>query len=80
MGNETAAIAMGFGIAAIMLSGIAILISATVWARMVGVEKSTHQVQFVPMETPDGKPLEGEELDKNMKDALGSEGTEQEYI
>ena len=80
MGNEVAAIAMGFGIAAIMLSGIAILISVTVWARMVGVEKSTHQVQFVPMETPDGAPIEGAELDKNMKEALGGEQTEQEYI
>lgn len=74
------ALCTGIAISAIILAGIALTMACIVWAKMVGMEKSTHQVQFVPMETPEGKPVEGDTLDTQMKSAFGTEMYEKEYI
>ena len=73
------ALCTGVAISAIILSGIALAMACIVWAKMVGLEKSTHQVQFVPLETPEGAPIQGEELDKQMMNAFAEDNFEKEY-
>jgi len=74
------ALCTGVAISAIILSGIALTMACIIWAKMVGVENSTHQVQFVPMENSEGKPLEGKALDTQMESAFGADMHEREYI
>ena len=74
------ALCTGLALSAMILSGIALAMACIIWAKMTGVEKSTHQVQFVPMETPDGKTVEGKVLDDQMSKAMGTGSLENEYI
>ena len=67
-------------LSSMMVGGTALTIACIALTRVIGLEKSTHQVQFVPLETEKGMPLEGEELDKNMKLAMSEERYEKEYI
>jgi len=73
-------VCIGVSIACIILSGIALTMACICWSKVIGMEKSTHQVQFVPLENEKGNPIEGDALDKNMTEAFGSERLEQDYI
>ena len=77
---ELIALCTGLALSAMILAGIALAMACVVWSKVVGMEKSTHQVQFVPMETPDGKPVEGDILDEQMSKAMGTGQLENEYI
>jgi len=50
----------------ILFTGIAMIFSFASYAKVIGIEKSTHQVQYVPLEGG----LQGEELVTKMKDTL----------
>ncbi len=70
-------ILVGFSIACFIISGVALAMACICWAKVVGLEKSTHQVQFVPFD--EKTAISSEELDKNALAAMGSEKLEREY-
>jgi hypothetical protein len=63
-----------------VISGIALAMACICWAKVVGMENSTHQIQYVPLEDESGREISGEILDKNMEEALGSRQHEKEYM
>jgi hypothetical protein len=63
-----------------IVSGVSLAMACICWAKVVGMEKSTHQIAWMPLESEKGKALEGEELTKNMTKALSEERFEKEYI
>lgn len=78
---------------AIILSILSILFTLTTaifsvlaYSKVVGMEKSTHQVvqQMVPLDFPDSPSEElgptGKELDKQMSKAFGYEDLDQDQI
>lgn len=58
----------------------AVFVATMAQARVIGMEKSTHQVQFVPMETPGGEEVSGKVLDDQLEKAFGEEYHEREYM
>ncbi len=80
MSNEMIAVCIGLTFASMIVSGVALTMACVCWSKVVGMEKSTHQVAWVPMENDKGKPIEGTELDEQMLQALGEKPHEKEYI
>lgn len=78
--NGLIAICVGIALSSMIIGGVSLVMACMCWARVVGMEKSTHQVQFVPLRGEDGAPIEGEKLDDQMKKAFGEESLEREYI
>ena len=64
-------------IVSILFTGITAFFSIMAYAKVVGMEKSTHQIQWVPVDE-DGKT--GKELDKDMYSAFGYQNEDQESI
>jgi len=46
---------MVIGLSAILFSGVTAGFSILAYCKVVGLEKSTHKVQFMPVPTPQGK-------------------------
>lgn len=51
---------------AVLLTLITAGFSILAYAKVVGMEKSTHQVQFQPIPTPDGEGQTGKDLLKGL--------------
>ena len=49
-----------------------------VWVKLEAFEKSTHQIQYVPIEDEDA--LTGDKLEENIRKAMGEEQIEREYV
>ncbi len=62
-------------ITAILFAGVGMVFSFLSYAKVVGMEKSTHRLQYVPME----EGLSGKELVTKMKDTLYPDD-EEEYV
>ncbi len=60
---------------AVLFSALTVIFSIASYAKVVGMEKSTHKVQMVPV----GNGLTGEDLTKKMKETLYPDD-EDEYI
>ena len=81
MTNETmiAAIALGFGLSGLMVGGLAILLVAQCWSKVEGLVNSTHQIQYVPIDSEEA--ITGKDLDKQMEKALSHEyNAERDFI
>ena len=81
------AVCIGLALSSMILCSVALTMACICWAKVVGMEKSTHQIQYVPFDEPtvqeDGTiipPVTGEALDEQMKKAFGSAQHEKEYI
>lgn len=75
------AICVGLSLSCIVLSGVALTMACVSWARVEGMEKSTHQIQYVPLENEKGEVLEGEKLEENIMKAMGQEyQIERDYL
>jgi hypothetical protein len=61
---------------AVLVSSITAIFSIMAYSRVVGLEKSTHQIQYVPLD----QPKTGEDLDKSMYDAFGYKEEQEDYI
>lgn len=74
----------------ILFTGITAFFSILAYSKVVGLENSTHKVQYVPMDymgessTFNGVPLddikEGEPLEKQMEKAFGYKDLEESQI
>ena len=88
MNTEFIAICVGFALTSVILSAIAITVAGICWAKVVGLQNSTHQVQYMPIEEVQtdpktGEPVPsntGEALDKQMAEAFGASNHEGEYV
>lgn len=70
---ELLGLAVGFSIASMMVAVGAIVVAGVCWSKVVGLQNSTHQIQYVPLEDELGKPIEGDNLVKNAMAAMGLE-------
>jgi hypothetical protein len=61
---------------AVLVSSITAIFSIMAYSKVVGMEKSTHKIQYVPLDSP----KTGEDLDKSMYEAFGHKDEEQDYI
>lgn len=50
-----------------------------VWVKLEAFEKSTHQIQYVPIEENE-ESLTGDKLEENIRKAMGEEQIEREYL
>jgi len=66
----------------ILFTGITAIFSILAYSKVVGMEKSTHQIvqQMVPYNEADMDGPTGEDLDKNMKEAFGFKDLEETQI
>lgn len=76
-----------FSIVSILFTGITAFFSILSYSKVVGLEKSTHRIQYVPYDyesensTVNGKvPPTGEELEKQMNEAFGYKDLEENQI
>jgi hypothetical protein len=75
-----------FSIVSILFTGITAFFSILSYSKVVGLEKSTHRIQYVPYDydgnsTVNGEtPLTGEELEKQMNEAFGYKDLEENQI
>lgn len=75
--NEIGTWAFIVSIISIILTGITAGFSVFAYAKVVGMEKSTHQVQWVPL---DQELKSTEELEKAMYKSYGYEAEENDSI
>ena len=81
MSTETLnAICIGVSLSSMIIGGVALAMACIAWSKVVGLQNSTHQIQYVPLEDEKGEPIVGEKLDENMERAMGMEYTEREYV
>lgn len=73
-------ISIVLALASLIVGGVALGLSCFLYSRVIGIEKSTHQVQFVPLKEEGGKEITGDILDEKMKEAFSEESFEKEYI
>lgn len=68
-------------ISSMIIAGVSLTMACICWSKVVGMEKSTHQIQYVPLHNEEGKELTGEALDENIKRALSQEyNVERDYL
>jgi hypothetical protein len=82
MSTESAlnAICIGVALSSMIVGGLALAMSCVAWSKVVGMENSTHQIQYVPIEDDKGEPIVGDKLDENMERAMSMEYTEREFL
>lgn len=71
------AICIGIALSSMIIGGVALGMACICWSKVTGMEKSTHQIQYVPV---DENGLVGEDLEKNIRKALGEEELEKEFL
>jgi len=76
----TIAICVGVALSSMIVGGVSLTMACIVWSKVVGFEKSTHQIQYVPLENEHGESLTGEALEDNIRKAMGEEQIEREYL
>jgi hypothetical protein len=54
------AIAVGIGLASMVIGAVAAAFAGMAWAKVVGLENSTHQIQYVPIDptTPENTEIQ----------------------
>jgi len=80
MNNELIAICLGVALSSMIVAGVALAMACVCWSKVVGLQNSTHQIQYVPLEDEKGEQLVGEALEKNIKKAMGQEEIERDYV
>lgn len=77
------AVCVGLSLCCMIVSMIALQAMVRVWVKLEAFEKSTHQIQYVPVEptlNENGEEISGEKLEENIRKALGQEQIEREYL
>lgn len=74
------AICIGVALSSMIIAGVSLTMACVCWSKVVGMEKSTHQIQYVPLENESGEELTGENLEKNIMKAMGQENIERDYV
>lgn len=72
------AICVGLSLCCIIITTGGAFALMRVWVKLEAFEKSTHQIQYVPIEDEDS--LTGEKLEENIRKAMGEEQIEREYV
>ena len=76
---ELLAIAVGFSCCAMIFTVVTAIFSFMAYSRVVGMEKSTHQVSWMPLD-PQNPSKTGDDMMKDMSKAFGYEDNENDQI
>jgi hypothetical protein len=69
---------VGLTLCCIIGTMLTLAVQLRIWVKLEAFEKSTHQIQYVPIEDEDA--LTGEKLEDNIRKAMGQEQIEREYV
>jgi len=70
-------ITLVLSLVAVLFTGVTSIFAVLAYAKVVGMEKSTHQIQWMPV---DESAATGDELTKQMHKAFGYEDEENDSI